>query len=98
MQDLNFPYDHQLIKDRITTSDWLIGAAVRFEYGDNGKSTLDLFKIKLKFFIVEKYKPISSNVINGQQKPNLSNQNGNPLETIDCKLIKYFDNLLYFRC
>jgi RLL motif-containing protein 1 len=67
LQDLNFPYDHQLIKDRITTSDWLIGAAVRFEYGDN----------------VEKYKPISSNVINGQQKPNLSNQNGNPLETID---------------
>ena len=36
-------------------------------------------------FLVEKYKSISSTVVNGQQKTNSPNQNGNPLETIDCK-------------
>jgi hypothetical protein len=35
---MKYPYDETIIKDRIATSDWLIGAAVRFEYGDDGKS------------------------------------------------------------
>ena len=26
-----------MIEDRIALSDWLLGAAIRFEYGDNGK-------------------------------------------------------------
>jgi len=67
LQDLKFPYDNEMIKDRIAMSDWLIGAAIRFEYGDN----------------VDKYKPVISNAINDQQKTNSSNHNGNPLETID---------------
>jgi RLL motif-containing protein 1 len=67
LQDLNFSYDNEMIKDRLAISDWLIGLAVRFEYGDN----------------VEKYQSISSNATNDQQKSNSSNQNGNPLETID---------------
>jgi RLL motif-containing protein 1 len=67
LQDLKYPYDHEMMKDRFAVSDWLIGSAVRFEYGDN----------------VEKYKSVLSNVTNDQQKNNSSNQNGNPLETID---------------
>ncbi len=38
LQDLKYPYDHEMMKDRFAVSDWLIGSAVRFEYGDNGKS------------------------------------------------------------
>ncbi|UJR28885.1 hypothetical protein I4U23_010105 [Adineta vaga] len=45
LQDLKFPYNNEMIKDRIAVSDWLIGAAIRFEYGDN----------------VEKFKSISLN-------------------------------------
>ncbi|CAF0896081.1 unnamed protein product [Rotaria sp. Silwood1] len=67
LQDLKYPYNNEMIKDRIALSDWLFGTAIRFEYGDN----------------VEKYKPISSNVTNNQQKSNSANQSGNPLETID---------------
>jgi RLL motif-containing protein 1 len=67
LQDLKFPYDNEMIKDRLAVSDWLIGAAVRFEYGDN----------------VGKYKSVLSNATNDQQKTNSSNQTGNPLETID---------------
>jgi len=67
LQDLNFPYNNDIIKDRLAVSDWLLGAAVRFEYGDN----------------IEKYKPVLSNATNDQQKSNSSNQNGNPLEAID---------------
>jgi hypothetical protein len=40
------------MKDRVATSDWLIGAAVRFEYGDNGKSNLCfVFKKKGKIIL-----------------------------------------------
>ncbi|CAF0869202.1 unnamed protein product [Rotaria sordida] len=67
LQDLKFPYNNEMINDRIALSDWLMGTAIRFEYGDN----------------VEKYKPISSNIINNQQKSNSVNQTGNPLEAID---------------
>jgi len=35
LQDLKCPYTNEMIKDRTAISDWLIGAAVRFEYGDN---------------------------------------------------------------
>jgi hypothetical protein len=35
-----------MIKDQIAMSDWLIGTAVRFEYGDNGKSNFYLIKRK----------------------------------------------------
>lgn len=37
LQDLKFPYNNEMIKDRVVVSDWLIGNAIRFEYGDNGK-------------------------------------------------------------
>jgi len=67
LQDLKYPFDDEMIKDRSAISDWLIGTAVRFEYGDS----------------VDKYKLISSDVVNDQQKINSSNQHGNPLETID---------------
>ncbi|CAF3889099.1 unnamed protein product [Rotaria magnacalcarata] len=67
LQDLKFSYDNDVIKDRVALSDWFIGMAVRFEYGDD----------------VEKYKQIPSNKINNQQKPDSVNQSENPLEKID---------------
>jgi hypothetical protein len=74
------------MKDRLVVSDWLIGSAVRFEYGDNGKSNLYLIKIKSKFFsVVEKYKSVLSDATNDQQNVNSSNQNENPLEKVDCR-------------
>ncbi len=85
MQDLKFPYDNEMIKDRLAVSDWLIGAAVRFEYGDNGKSNFIFNQNESKLFVVDKYKSVLSNVTNDQQKTNSSNQTGNPLDTIDCK-------------
>ncbi|CAF0715814.1 unnamed protein product [Adineta steineri] len=45
LQDLKCPYNEETIKDHVAVSDWLLGAAIRFEYGDN----------------VEKYKLITSN-------------------------------------
>jgi len=41
-----------MMKDRLVVSDWLIGAAVRFEYGDNGKLNLYLIKTKLNIFFL----------------------------------------------
>ncbi|CAF4285355.1 unnamed protein product, partial [Rotaria magnacalcarata] len=35
LQDLKFSYDNDVIKDRVALSDWFIGMAVRFEYGDD---------------------------------------------------------------
>ncbi|CAF2520764.1 unnamed protein product [Rotaria sp. Silwood2] len=67
LQDLKFPHNNEMIIDRMALSDWLIGIAIRFEYGDN----------------VEKYKSISSNAQNNQQKSNSANQSENPLEKID---------------
>lgn len=32
-----------MIKDRVALSDWLIGTAVRLEYGDSGKSSGSFF-------------------------------------------------------
>lgn len=37
-----------MIQDRVATSDWIIGAAVRFEYGDNGKIIIFIYLIKIK--------------------------------------------------
>jgi len=70
-----------MMKDRLIVSDWLIGAAVRFEYGDNGKSNLYLIKRKSNCFfcfVVNKYKSVLSDTTNDQQ-------NENPLEKIDCR-------------
>ena len=36
LEDLKFPHEADMIKDRVALSDWLIGSAVRFEYGDKG--------------------------------------------------------------
>lgn len=37
LQDLKFPYGNEMTQDRIALSDWLFGAAIRFEYGDSGE-------------------------------------------------------------
>lgn len=39
-----------MIKDRIAMSDWLLGAAVKFEYGDNGKLNFDFNLNQFKMF------------------------------------------------
>ena len=45
LHDLKFPYNEETIKDRVALSDWLIGTAIRFEYGDN--SMFNLIFVKL---------------------------------------------------
>jgi hypothetical protein len=65
----------------MVVSDWLIGAAVRFEYGDNGKLNFIFNQNESKLFVVDKYKSVLSN---DQQNTNSSNHSGNPLDTIDC--------------
>jgi len=68
LQDLKYPYETEIIKDRMIISDWLFGMAVRFEYGDN----------------VEKFKAIPSGNVSIEQQKNSSNQgSSNPLENID---------------
>jgi len=61
-------------------SDWLLGTAIRFEYGDNGKfhfSSIVRTQQKIfSLFVVDKFKSVLSNT---------TNTNENPLETIDCK-------------
>lgn len=64
LQNLSFPYDDQVMSDRAATMDWLIGTAIRFEYGDN----------------VDKYKTVTGNV---SSQTNVTNENRNPLETLD---------------
>ena len=44
---------------------------------------------------MEKYKSVLSNATNGEQKNNSSNQNGNPLETIDCKILHSCINMIF---
>lgn len=50
LQDVNCPFS---VQERQETVDWLLGLAVRFEYGDNGmiflrfKPVLDQYKIFL---------------------------------------------------
>jgi hypothetical protein len=95
LQDLTYPYETNTIKDRLIVSDWLIGAAIRLEYGDSGKiyhvydrneGTIqpvnNLFSCLL---IVETYKTIMGNRTNDEQKLDDSKSNENPLEKIDCK-------------
>ena len=88
LQNLSFPYDDQVMADRTATMDWLIGTAIRFEYGDNG--TLLLLSMTSDerercLHIVDKYKSVTASV---SSQTSVTNENKNPLETLDCKSIR----------
>lgn len=67
LKDLVYPYDDESIKDRVVLSDWLIGSAVRFEYGDK----------------VNEYKPVIANGQGNASESNGTGSTDNPLEKLN---------------
>lgn len=39
LEDLKYPYGNEMVADRLALADWLIGTAIRLEFGDNGEKT-----------------------------------------------------------
>lgn len=60
LEDLKYPYGNETIADRLALTDWLIGTAIRFEFGDNGEkistfTKIDSTSLELKIFCLSPF-------------------------------------------